>query len=116
SPLVPVFSFGEIDIYDQIRNDEGTKVRKVQNFLQTVMGMAPVILLGRGFFQYTFGILPRRKPITVVIGAPIQVEQNKKPNQEEIDALHKKYVESLSELFNKYKSVYASEESYIKIV
>jgi 1-acyl-sn-glycerol-3-phosphate acyltransferase len=116
APLVPVFSFGEIDVYDQIPNAEGTLVRKVQNFLQKVMGMAPVILLGRGFFQYTFGILPRRKPITVVIGAPIPVEQNKNPTKEEIDTLHKIYVDSLTELFNKYKAEYASKDSYINIV
>ena len=64
--LVPVISFGETDIYDQVNNPEGSLVRKLQNTWQKVTGIAPVLALGRGIFQYSFGILPHRKPITVV--------------------------------------------------
>jgi hypothetical protein len=31
--LVPVFSFGENEIYDQVPNPQGSRVRKVQDWL-----------------------------------------------------------------------------------
>jgi len=34
--------------------------------LRKWIGIAPVVPVGRGFFQYTFGLVPRRKPIWVV--------------------------------------------------
>lgn len=64
--MIPVISFGETDLYNQIYNPEGSLVRKLQNKWQKMTGVAPVLVLGRGIFQYTFGIVPHRKPITVV--------------------------------------------------
>jgi hypothetical protein len=66
APLVPVFSFGETDLYDQFHNPEGSLLRKCQEFIKHTTGIAPVIPIGRGFFQYSFGLVPKRKPIYVV--------------------------------------------------
>ena len=66
TPLVPVISFGETDLYDQIITRQGSMLNKVQELFQKVTGFAPVLPIGRGFFQYTFGIIPKRKPVTVV--------------------------------------------------
>jgi len=64
--IVPVFSFGETNIYDQLKNPEGSFIRNVQNKLRKAMGLAPCVILGRGVFQYSFGIIPQRRPITTV--------------------------------------------------
>ena len=64
--MVPVISFGETDLYDQVNNPEGSLVRKFQDKWQKITGIAPVLAIGRGMFQYTFGIVPHRKPVTVV--------------------------------------------------
>lgn len=66
TPLVPVFSFGETDIYDQVFGAEGSFLKRAQHYIRKTIGIAPIILMGRGFFQYSFGIIPLRKPITVV--------------------------------------------------
>jgi hypothetical protein len=63
SPLVPVISFGETDLFEQL---EGRTLHKIQEFFKKYLGFAPVIINGRGFFQYSFGIIPRRKPVTTV--------------------------------------------------
>lgn len=64
--LVPVFSFGETDIYKQaFENPEGSFVRKVQDKITSLLTFAPVLFFGRGIFQYSFGILPQRRPIFV---------------------------------------------------
>ena len=61
---------------------------------------------GRGVFNYTFGPLPYRNPIHVVVGEPIPVEKVEEPSQEQIDQLHDKYTEALKGLFDKYKGQY----------
>ena len=63
--LVPVFSFGENEVYDQVENPSGSLLRKIQDRLQRKMGFAMPLFKGRGVFQYTFGFMPQRKPIHV---------------------------------------------------
>lgn len=63
SSLVPVYSFGENEIFDQI---SGKWVTWLQNKLVSFLGLAPCLLKGRGFFQYSFGLLPHRRPIVTV--------------------------------------------------
>lgn len=58
-----MFSFGENEIYDQVANPEGSLIRRIQNTLQSIIGLAPCLFIGRGVFQYSFGIVPFRKPI-----------------------------------------------------
>ena len=64
--LVPVYAFGENDLYSQAANPEGSKVRKFQNFLTCILGFSPPMFYGRGFFNYTFGLLPYQKPVYTV--------------------------------------------------
>ena len=61
-----MFSFGENNIYTQLPNPKGSKLRKLQNFLTGLLGFSPPIFHGRGVFNYTFGLLPYRTPINTV--------------------------------------------------
>lgn len=47
-----------------------------------------------------------RKPINVVLGAPIPVKQNDNPTIEEIGELHATYVKELRNLFEVNKEKY----------
>eukprot|EP00128_Syssomonas_multiformis_P015769 Colp12_sorted_trinity150504_noHs@3607 len=107
--LVPVFAFGENDIYEQVDNPRGSKLRALQQHLLRVMGFSMPLIKGRGVFQYTYGILPRRKPITVVVGKPIKVEQVEEPTNEQIEALHQVYVKELQAVFDRHKDTFARE-------
>lgn len=66
APLVPVISFGETDLFDQLGKEDDSMLRRIQEKLRKVIGLAPVIPVGRGLFQYTVGLVPRRKPVTTV--------------------------------------------------
>lgn len=114
--LVPVFSFGENDIYNQPSNEPGTALRKFQDFIKTFLGITPPIVNGRGFFQYSFGLIPLRIPIATVVGAPIDVIKNQSPTDKEIDELHKKFVESLAKLFSDHKSEFTSVHDEIQLI
>ena len=47
--LVPVLGFGENEVFHSpLRNDEGSRLRKAQNWLQRKLGFAIPIFSGRG--------------------------------------------------------------------
>lgn len=66
TPLVPVLSFGETDLFTQLGSPEGGLLHMIQEWLRKYLGMAPIIPIGRGFFQYSFGIIPQRRSVTTV--------------------------------------------------
>ena len=68
SDLVPTFSFGEASIYsNMVSNPKGSFIRSLQETILDKIGFPfPIFFIGRGIFQYSFGILPKRHPITVV--------------------------------------------------
>lgn len=104
--IVPVFSFGETDLYDQVYGPEGSTLRRIQNYIRNFIGLAPIIFSGRGFFQYSFGLIPKRLPVTVVVGNPIELPKIEVPTTEQIDKYHKKFMEHLTELFETQKHNY----------
>ncbi|XP_039557951.1 2-acylglycerol O-acyltransferase 2-like, partial [Passer montanus] len=66
APLVPVFSFGENELFRQVPNPPGSRLRRLQARLQRLMGVALPLFHARGVFQYSFGLLPFRRPIHTV--------------------------------------------------
>ena len=64
--LVPVFAFGENELFNQVSNPPGSMLRRVQEKVQSMIAFAPVLFYGRGIFQYSFGLLPHRRPVHVV--------------------------------------------------
>lgn len=66
APLVPAFSFGENDLFDQVNNPRGSCLRRIQHFLQKIMGISLPLFHARGIFQYSFGWMPYRRPICTV--------------------------------------------------
>lgn len=72
--------------------------------------------MGRGFFQYSFGLIPRRHPITTVVGAPIIVPRNPNPSQIEIDDLHSKFVDALTKVFEDNKEKYLKNADKIRLI
>ena len=72
--LVPTFSFGEAYIYNIRSTQPGTWIYTLQERFKNMVGFAPVLFMGRGLFQYSFGLIPHRKPVNIVVGEPIQVK------------------------------------------
>eukprot|EP01126_Amoeba_proteus_P008703 TRINITY_DN13274_c0_g1_i1.p1 TRINITY_DN13274_c0_g1~~TRINITY_DN13274_c0_g1_i1.p1 ORF type:complete len:339 (-),score=56.82 TRINITY_DN13274_c0_g1_i1:179-1195(-) len=104
--LVPVFSFGEESLYDQVENSPGTKIRRLQDWLLKFTGIAFPLIKGRGMLNYSFGLLPHRRNIHVVIGNPISVPFDSNPSRELVENVHEQYKEALRGLFEKHKARY----------
>ncbi|KAF5302450.1 hypothetical protein FQR65_LT08540 [Abscondita terminalis] len=106
APLVPVFSFGETDLFNQVNNPEGSIIRRIQEGVRQIIGIAPALPLGRGFFQYSFGLVPQRKPVTTVVGRPLNVEKIENPPDDYINKIHGQFIDCLIQLFEEQKHHY----------
>ncbi|XP_058481846.1 2-acylglycerol O-acyltransferase 2-A isoform X2 [Solea solea] len=115
--LVPVFSFGENELFDQMENPAGSSLRTLQNRLQSIMGVALPLFHARGVFQYSFGLIPYRKSIHTVVGKPISVTQTPSPSSEDIESLHAIYLQSLTDLFEHHKHTYGlSDDQHLTFI
>ncbi|KIO27297.1 hypothetical protein M407DRAFT_14918 [Tulasnella calospora MUT 4182] len=115
--LVPVFSFGENDIYDQLSNEKGTTIYKMQKTFQRIFGFTLPLFHGRGLLTYNVGLLPFRHPIVSVVGRPIAVIQSDKPTKEYVEQVQAQYIEELVRIWDTYKDTYARERtSELKLI
>jgi len=118
SPLVPVFAFGENDLFFQKLAPEGSFMRKCQNAVRKIFTFSTPLFWGRGVFNYTFGLLPRRQPVSVVIGGPVEPKRVLDcPSAEEIQELHGRYVQALVSLFEEHKARFGlPEDAHLDIL
>lgn len=80
--LIPVFSFGENDLYRPVvDNQPGSLARRVQDGLTSVFGYTVPLVVGRGT---GLGVVPYRAPLLTVIGKPIPVPHIPTPTLEQI--------------------------------
>jgi len=105
--LVPVFSFGENDIYQQMPNEKGTTLYKIQKKFQNVFGFTLPLFHGRGILNYHWGLLPYRRRIIAVIGRPVHVQKMSNPTVEQIREVQEAYIAELMRIWNTYKDEFA---------
>ncbi|KAJ1932382.1 hypothetical protein FBU59_006389 [Linderina macrospora] len=97
APLVPVYVFGENDIFTQVMYPP---LRRLQKWLQTKLMFALPVFYGR------FGLVPHRVPLTVVVGTPIDVSRNEAPTAEEINRVHAEFIRQMSRLYSRFQPIY----------
>eukprot|EP01125_Pyxidicula_operculata_P000571 TRINITY_DN10579_c0_g1_i1.p1 TRINITY_DN10579_c0_g1~~TRINITY_DN10579_c0_g1_i1.p1 ORF type:complete len:336 (+),score=26.67 TRINITY_DN10579_c0_g1_i1:24-1031(+) len=110
--LVPVFAFGETDLWDQVPNPPGSWIRSIQDFMKHFITFTVPLIHGRGIFQYGFGLLPQRRPINVVVGKPIELPKltpdlDTKAINDQVDKYHQIYMDELKKLYDTHKNEYA---------
>eukprot|EP00088_Acartia_fossae_P045718 TRINITY_DN4926_c0_g1_i6.p1 TRINITY_DN4926_c0_g1~~TRINITY_DN4926_c0_g1_i6.p1 ORF type:complete len:150 (+),score=30.17 TRINITY_DN4926_c0_g1_i6:40-489(+) len=112
SQLVPVFSFGEKELFFQPAGYNSF----LEKHLVNKIGFYPVAFSGRGYAQNWFGILPRKQPIHVVVGEPIQSSKIDAPSHQDIESLHERYIEEVEKLYNAHKASYGCENIQLEII
>lgn len=105
--LVPCYAFGCVDLYDTYVALHGPR-----EWLRKKIGVC--IPLYRGFF----GVLPKRVPVDVVVGDPIEpvCAVPGSPSDGEIVRAHANYVAAIRSLFDEHKAEFGYEQRELVIV
>ncbi|XP_061595835.1 2-acylglycerol O-acyltransferase 3b [Cololabis saira] len=110
--LVPVYTFGENELFRQLIFSEGSLGRRLQDLFKKVMGFAPCLFVGE-----RFGFLPYKTAVTTVVGSPVSVRKCSSPTEDEVDHYHRLYMEALTTLFHQHKvSCGLSESHQLRII
>ena len=107
-PLVPCYCFGETDTYHQSCLALG-----LRQWLASSFGIAIPLAYGSSIL---LPFLPIPTKLVQVVGTPINVEQVDQPTQEQIDALHAKYVCGLRAVFDAHKVRLGYPEATLRVV
>ena len=107
--LVPVLAFGENELYDQVQPEQHPLIHKMQLLVKKFMGFTVPLFHARGVFNYDVGVMPYRRPLNIVVGKPIKVEQASKPSEAYIAELHELYVKELQRIWEEWKDEFAME-------
>lgn len=109
APLVPVFAFGQSDLFSYVRPlldwPKGWIPRSLWSRMARRIGYAPMIVWG------LWGTaMPRQVPLTIVVGKPIRVPHPKKGGSsggevspEMVEQYLRKFISELEHLFERHK-------------
>lgn len=133
--LVPIFAFGEVDIYKITSPKQGSLGYMFQRWMKSTFAFTVPFFSARGIFIYDFGFLPYRNGINVVMGKPIHIpsgtlakylqehdheeEDHFKPNkvpQELLNHYHKCYVDELKRVYEENKTRFGYENVELCII
>ncbi|XP_065194158.1 diacylglycerol O-acyltransferase 2-like [Sycon ciliatum] len=99
SPLVPVYGFGENELYDPPKS---SFLRRFQTYCTEKFGMCYPFFQGDELAR----MLPRRKPLHTVVGASLKLPEMEEPSEADVEHWHGVYLEKLTELFDQHKEQY----------
>ncbi|CAL8071220.1 unnamed protein product [Calicophoron daubneyi] len=109
SALIPTISFGETNIFDSVTEQPDSYVRRFQKWACNTMTKPFPMFYGNGF-------LPYRTPINTVIGPPIECEKVENPTRAQVEEVKTQYIESLKDLFKKYRPLYDPKASDLEFI
>jgi len=102
--LVPVYVFGETDLFEHSSFLLDARVKIMKNF-----GVAIPLIYGQA------GLLPFAASVTAVVGPALEVKQSDNPSNEEVDEVHTRYVAALVALFEENKAAYGCSDAILEI-
>ncbi|KAM7044271.1 diacylglycerol O-acyltransferase 2-like protein 6 [Molossus nigricans] len=113
--LVPSYSFGENEVYNQTTFPEGTWFRFFQKTFQKtfkkILRLNFCTFHGRGFTQGSWGFLPFKRPITTVVGEPLPIPRINSPDEKTVDKYHTLYINAVRKLFDQHKVQHGLSET-----
>lgn len=116
APLVPVYGFGENNVYNVSELAEEPLVRRILQKVKRYTGFAIPLIVGRGFFTFRFGLLPHRRPIVVVVGEPIELPKIANPSDAELEYWQSRYIDALQRVYKEHRGIFDLESTGLRIM
>jgi len=111
-PVIPAYAFGEAALYAPVPLLVAARRR-----LAAAARVALPLAVGRWWCP----LLPRRRPLVAVVGAPIPVprvdpREDARKFDETVDEVHAKVLNALAALFDRHKGAYAEPGATLEII
>lgn len=116
SPLVPVYGFGENNVYNIPKVASHPLVQRVMAAVRSATGFVIPIVSGRSYFTFGFGLMPHRRPIVVVVGEPIIIPRIANPTAEDLEHWQQEYICALQRLYERHRGIYDLESTGLRIM
>ncbi|ODV61697.1 diacylglycerol O-acyltransferase [Ascoidea rubescens DSM 1968] len=101
--VVPVYGFGENELYNVLEPKTNSFFRKFQDWLKGNFGFTLPLFHARGVFNYDWGVLPFRHSIDIVVGKPIEIPKIDNPTTADVDYYHQLYIDELTSVYDNNK-------------
>jgi len=99
--LTPAFSFGERKSFDNVQGNYDFR------FKLNSVGIPAIVPYG----DPRLPLLPKRVPIEIVVGAPLELPKIEKPAPEDVDKYHQMYIDHLIAFYNRHKEAFYGDEA-----
>lgn len=113
--LVPAISFGENNVFEMIDIKPGFWRCILEKPCIRYANRVPALYKGRGLFQQKYGLIPRKHPITTVIGSPLELKKTVNPTANEIEETFEIFCLRLKELFDTHKWKYVENSEHVQL-
>ncbi|XP_045365131.1 acyl-CoA wax alcohol acyltransferase 2 [Camelus bactrianus] len=109
--LIPAYTFGETELYNQHIFTPGGLVNRFQKWFQSMVHIYPCAFYGRGFTENSWGFLPYARPVTTIVGKPLPMPKIENPSPQTLDKYHAVYISALRNLFDQHKTKFGFSET-----
>lgn len=98
--IIPCIAFGENSIFTKVDLTQHPRLLRLETKWYQLFKFKHPIYYGQSHFSKNkAGLMPYKRPITVVMGNPISVAKSDSPSQADIDHLHAEYLSQVSQVY-----------------
>ncbi|KAF5299234.1 hypothetical protein FQA39_LY02407 [Lamprigera yunnana] len=106
SPLVPVIAFGD-DVFCKFTIKKGSICKKIQQLTKALVNCGTIS---------RSSLLPKKQPINIIVGKPVDIKKVSNPSPTEVEFVHKLFILGITELFEKHKFQYLRDPDNTHLV